>query len=422
MRTDLDIVNNMKEQLGYRYRIYPDARQARLFRMTVGCCRLVYNLCLEQRSMAYAMPSRHKLSSFDQIKELPGLKAELPFLREVPNHCLQQAVVDLDRAYKSFFKGNASYPKPRRKFQNESFRFPDPKHIRFEDGFVVLPKAGRVKMVLHRPFLGKVKNVTVSADGDHWYASVQTEREVDDLPDVFGLPDLVELGGDVGVVNALALSDGTVYVLPRMSDKEKRKEDNLRRIVSRRKKGSRNRLRAQRDLRRFQARIVRRRRDAKHKMTTAVVRRCDILYLEDLRIRNMTASARGTVEDPGTNVAQKSGLNRSILDVSPGETRLQFEYKMRRKGGAVVLVNPARTSQRCAECGHVDPLNRIDRDRFQCVRCGHAACADHNASRNILYLGRRAPTGGLPGVACESSLAGGRKQEVEGSGNVAQAA
>jgi putative transposase len=412
----------MKEQLGYRYRIYPDAQQARLFRRTVGCCRLVYNLCLEQRSMAYAMASRHGLSSFDQIKELPGLKAELPFLKDVPNHCLQQTVVDLDRAFRNFFKGNAAYPKSRRKFQSESFRFPDPKQIMFRDGEIFLPKARWMKLVLHRPFHGTVKNVTVSADGDDWYVSIQTEREVEDLPDVFGLPDLVELGGDVGVVNALALSDGTVYDLPRMSEKERRKQANLQRVVARRKKGSRNRARALRALRAFSARMVRRRRDAKHQMTTAVVRRCDVLYLEDLKIRNMTASAKGTVEEPGSRVAQKSGLNRAILDVSPGETRLQFEYKMRRKGGAVLFVNPARTSQRCAECGHVDPESRIDRDRFECVGCGHVACADHNASLNILYLGRKARTGGLPGLACESSLAGGRKQEEDGSSRVAQAA
>ncbi|WP_198521652.1 RNA-guided endonuclease InsQ/TnpB family protein [Rhizobium sullae] len=412
----------MKERLGYRYRIYPDARQARLFRQTVGCCRLVYNLCLEQRSMACAMPSRHRLSSFDQIKELPGLKAHLPFLKDVPNHCLQQAAVDLDKAFKNFFKGHAAYPKARRKFQNESFRFPDPKQISFGEKGILLPKAGWVKLVLHRPFLGEVKNVTVSADGDHWYVAVQTEREVDEPASVLDLPDLVELGGDLGVVNALALSDGTVYDLPRMTEKEKRREANLARRVSRRSRGSKNRLRAQRDLRRFRARIVRRRRDAKHKMTTDVVSRCDVLYLEDLKLKNMTASAKGTVEEPGTNVAQKSGLNRAILDVSPGATRLQFEYKMRRRGGAVFYVNPARTSQRCAECGHVDPKNRIDRDRFECVRCGHAACADHNAGRNILHLGRKARTGGHPGMACGSNLAGGRKQEEDGSSQVAQAA
>jgi putative transposase len=147
-----------------------------------------------------------------------------------------------------------------------------------------------------------------------------------------------------------------------------------------------------------------------------------VIYLEDLRVGNMTASARGTVDDPGSNVAQKAGLNRAILDVSPGETRLQFQYKMRRKGGAVVLVNPAYTSQRCAECGHTDAANRPDRDTFVCVSCGHAACADHNASANILYLGRKARTGGHPGLACGSSRVAGRKQEEDGSSQTAKAA
>ena len=271
----------MKEQLGYKYRIYPDATQERLFRRTVGSCRLVYNLCLEQRSMAYAMAGRHRLSSYDQIKQLPGLKAEVPFLREVPNHCLQQAVIDLDRAFRNFFKGHARYPKARRKFQSESFRFPDPKQIKIRNDAILLPKAGWVKLVLHRPWQGVVKNVTVSLSGDHWYASVQTEREVDDPVDLLANPDAVELGGDLGVVNALALSDGTVCDLPRLSDKEKRREAALAKRVARRQKGSRNRLRAQRDLRRFKARIVRRRRDAKHRMTTSVVRRCDIRSVPD---------------------------------------------------------------------------------------------------------------------------------------------
>lgn len=412
----------MKEQLGYKYRIYPDATQELLFRRTVGCCRLVYNLCLEQRSMAYAMADRRRLSSYDQIKELPGLKAEAPFLRQVPNHCLQQTIIDLDRAFKNFFKGHAKYPKARRKFQSESFRFPDPKQVRIDAGRIFLPKAGWVKLVMHRPYHGAVKNVTVSTSGDHWYVSVQTEREVADPIDLLANPDAVELGGDIGITNALALSDGSVYDLPRMSDKEKRREAALSKTVSRRQKGSKNRLRALRDLRRLKARITRRRRDAKHKMTTEVMRRCDVIYLEDLKLRNMTASARGTVEEPGSNVAQKAGLNRAILDVSPGETRLQFEYKMRRKGGAVIVVPPHRTSQRCSVCGHTEAGNRPGRDTFLCLSCGHAACADANASSNIYYLGRRARTGGLSGMACESSRVGGRKQEEEGSSRSAQAA
>ncbi len=293
----------------------------------------------------------------------------------------------------------------------------------FRDGEIFLPKARWVKLVMHRPFQGAVKNVTVSLSGDHWYASIQTEREVEDPVDLLADPEAVELGGDIGIVNALALSDGTVYDLPRMTDREKRREAALARRVSRRKKGSKNRLRAQRDLRRFKAKIVRRRRDAKHKMTTDIVRRCDILYLEDLKLCNMTASARGTVEEPGSNVAQKAGLNRAILDVSPGETRMQLEYKMRRKGGTVILVPAPYTSQRCSSCGHVEAENRPDRDTFLCVSCGHSACADANASANILHLGRQArSTGGHPGLACGSNLAGGCKQETFGSSQAAEAA
>jgi putative transposase len=157
-------------------------------------------------------------------------------------------------------------------------------------------------------------------------------------------------------------------------------------------------------------------------MTSDVVRRCDVVYLEDLKVKNITASARGTVEEPGANVARKAGLNRSILDVSPGETRVQIEYKMRRSGGSVSRVNPAYTSQRCSSCGHTEAQNRPTRDDFKCLACGHAAGADDNAAHNILYLGRKARAGGPPVMACQSNLVGGRKQEEDGSSPRANAA
>ncbi|UWU17123.1 transposase (plasmid) [Rhizobium sullae] len=404
--------------MAYKFRIYPDGEQARLLRRTIGCCRLVYNTCLEQKRLERHRSDPRRLSAIDQNKQLADLKAELPWLREVPHHCLQQAVIDLHRAYANFFEGRAAYPKPRRKYENESFRYPDAKQIAFREGEILLPKARWVRMVAHREVVGTVKNVTVSLSGDHWYASIQVEREVAE-PSV---RDGIELGGDLGVVNALALSDGAVYDLPRMSDAEKRREETLARVVSRRKKGSKNRAKAQRDLRNFRARIARRRRDAKHKVTTAVVCRCAVIYLEDLKVKNLTASARGTVEEPGTNVARKAGSNRSMLDVSPGETVRQIECKMRRSGGGVYYVNPAYTSQRCHACGHIEAANRPDRDTFKCLSCGHAACADHNAALNILHLGRKARTGGHPEMACESNPAAGRKQEEDGSSPRANAA
>jgi putative transposase len=405
----------MKEQIAYKFRIYPDEAQARLFRMTVGCCRFVYNLFLEQKKLERGRSNPRRLSQVDQIKQIPEAKQHFSFLKDVPNHCLQQVVIDLHKAWANFFAKRAAYPKPRCKYANESFRFPDPKQIKMRVGEIFLPKAGWVKMIDHRSIIGIVKNVTVSTSGDHWYVSIQVERQIDEPVAREGL----ELGGDIGIVHALALSDGTVYDVPRMTDKEKRKEENLHRIISRRKKGSRNRARAQRDLRRFKAKIVRRRRDAKHKMTTDVVRRCAVLHLEDLKVKNLTASARGTVEEPGSNVAQKAGLNRAFADASPGQTRVQIVYKMRRSGGRVLFHNPAYSSQRCAECGYIDASNRPDRDTFKCVSCGHAACPDTNAGRNLLYLGEKVKTGGPPGLACESNRVAGRKQEEDGSSQVA---
>jgi transposase len=243
----------MKERMAYRFRLYPDEGQARLFRRTIGCCRVVYNTCLEQKRLERHRSEPRRLTAIDQNNQIGDLKSALPWMKEVPHHCLQQAVIDLHKAFRNFFEKRAAFPKPRRKYQNESFRFPDPKQIMFRDGAIFLPKARWVRMVAHREIVGTVKNVTVSMSGDHWYASIQVEREVEEPAG----RDTVEIGGDLGVVHGLVLSDGTVYDLPRMSDKEKRKEENLARIVSRRKEGSRNRARAQRALRRFKAKMVR---------------------------------------------------------------------------------------------------------------------------------------------------------------------
>lgn len=128
----------------------------------------------------------------------------------------------------------------------------------------------------------------------------------------------------------------------------------------------------------------------------------------------MTASARGTIDKPGSMVAQKAGWNRSLLDVAPRETRRQVEYKMSRSGGRLIVVPAPYTSQRCSCCGWTTVENRSTRERFSCVSCGFAACADINAARNILAKGLSTfcGTGGHPGMACGSSRAGGRKQEL----------
>jgi putative transposase len=151
----------MLQHKAFRFRIYPTAEQEILFRRTIGCCRLVYNLCLDQKKLERERSNPRKLTQFDQIKELTALKYDAEFLREVPHRPLVQSVMDLHKSFKNFFEGRAGFPKFRRKGENDAFRYPDPKQIKTEHNRIFLPKAGWTEMVMHRPIVGTVKNVTV---------------------------------------------------------------------------------------------------------------------------------------------------------------------------------------------------------------------------------------------------------------------
>ena len=137
--------------------------------------------------------------------------------------------------------------------------------------------------------------------------------------------------------------------------------------------------------------------------------------IEDLKVGDMTRTARGTVETPGTLVQKGANENRSLLDVSPRMIRTMLEYKAPWYGSRIVVVDPMETSQCCSACSTVNAASRISRSRFVCTNCGSILDADVNAAKNILKLGV-SPTGGLPGMACGSSRITGRKQEENARG------
>jgi transposase len=141
----------MKTLKAYRYRVYPTAEQEALFCRTAGACRFVYNLCLEQRILERHRSNPRRLTAYDQIKELTELKKDAEWLRDVPHHPVCQAVTDLDRAFRNFFEGRASFPRFRKRGRRDSFRYPDPKQFKPEPGRIFLPKAGWVEWVQHRP-------------------------------------------------------------------------------------------------------------------------------------------------------------------------------------------------------------------------------------------------------------------------------
>ena len=368
------------------YRLYPTPEQAQQMAQIAGSCRFVYNLALEQRRDWYRPGRIFNFAS--QCREVTALRSELEWLKAAPVHALQQALKDLDRAYVNWWAGRAEAPTPRKKGLNDSFRFPDPMSIKVErtgksSGRVKLPKLGWVSLRGWYAVPGDIRNATVSRRAGQWYVAVQWQREAaEPIPSM-----LPAVGIDRGVAVFAALSDGTNVAAINHGKKALRALRNAQRCVSRKKRGSSNRRKAVRRVAKIQMRVANARKDFLHKQTTIVANNHGTVVLEALKVRNMSASAKGTHADPGRNVRQKAGLNRAILDQGWGGFRIMLGYKLADRGGRLIEVPPAYTSQTCAECGVVDARSRQDQARFVCTGCGHEANADTNAAVVILKRG-----------------------------------
>lgn len=381
----------------FQYRLDLDEVQAELAARTAGCCRLVYNVGLEHRHTAYRV-ARASVGYAAQCGELPEVKQTdgFEFLAEVPSQCLQQSLKDLAGAFASFWKGRTKYPRFKRRGDGDSFRFPQPEQIHFDparQGQMFLPKFGWVRFrhsrakgadgqpVLppERPYEGELCYVTVVRDGGHWYGNLTCRLDLD-----WAAPSGADIVGvDFGVVHTVTCSDGAQYHIPKLSDDEKAQMALLQTRINRKEKRSKNRKRAVAKLNRYVKRIVRRRVDAQHKATTELTKAKLAVFVERPRISNMTATARGTIEEPGTMVAQKAGLNAAILSQGWQRFMSMLDYKGDWYGAGILYVPAAYTSQRCSACGHTHKRNRVNRDLFECERCAHRDCADVNAATNV---------------------------------------
>lgn len=228
-----------------------------------------------------------------------------------------------------------------------------------------------------------MKNVTVSQSCGKWYVSIQTEYEVTEPTH----SSTSMVGLDAGVAKLATLSDGTIFEPVNSFKSNQKKLARLQRAMSRKVKFSNNWNKAKRKVQNLHSRIANIRRDYLHKVTTTISKNHAMIVIEDLKVSNMSKSAKGTAEQHGRNVRAKSGLNRSILDQGWFEFRRQLEYKQLWRGGQVLAINPAYTSQKCACCGHTAKENRQSQSKFECLACGYIANADVNGARNILAAG-----------------------------------
>lgn len=378
----------MQKLRGYKFRLKPTDEQAATLAQFAGACRFVYNLALEQRRDWYR-PGR-KINYLTQAAELTKLRGEVDWINAVPGHALQQALRDLDRAFVNFFEGRAKYPTPRVKGLNDSFRVPQDKGaIRVKKlnanwSAVKLPKLGWIKYRAHREIEGDICNATVSLKGGHWWVSIQTEREIEVAPSA-----LPPVGIDRGVTVLAALSTGEMISPANTTARHARRLALAQKKLARRRKGSNRWKKQKARISRIHMQVANTRKDQLHKVSLDIARRFGTVVIEDLKTKNMTASAAGTVDEPGRNVAQKSGLNRSVLDKGWHTLETMLAYKLTERGGTLIKVNPAYTSQTCSDCGTIAKESRESQASFRCIACGHIENADCNAAKNILLAGTR---------------------------------
>lgn len=362
-----------------RFRLYPTAEQEAVLREHCAHARFVYNLGHEQRSEWRR--GRGPTPGFaEQCRQLTEARATTPWLAAGSQTVQQQALRDLDQAWRKFFGGTHGRPGWRKAGKSEGFRIVGKEarptrqtNIRWSS--VCVPKVGWVRFRRSRD-LSPWKSYRVTLDrAGRWHIAFAV------VPDPIPAPGTGEVVGvDRGVAVACALSTGETTSPAGLRPKEAERLLRLQRRLARAQRGSNRRERVRVQIARLRAREADRRKDWVEKTSTDLARRFDLIRVEDLRIGNMTRSAKGTVAQPGRNVRQKAGLNRGILASGWGLLVTRLEQKA---PGRVERVNPAYTSQRCHACGHVAAESRKNQATFYCVACGHRANADVNAARNI---------------------------------------
>lgn len=421
----------MKILKATKHQLIPTSEQSQKYENYAGQNRLVYNVALEQRNLVYRLYKK-SVHWTTQDKELTELKEAFPYLKEAPSQTLQQSLQDLHKSFNNFFRGTAAYPTFRRKFANDSFRFPNSKEFNIQrltnkKFHINLPKLGNCKFWAHKKLKnrepleqGRPKSATVKKEAGIWYISILWEIHIKEENAPLQItPENARSATalDRGCNNLLALPSPGLYknltsqaahlyeiidvpddmfsphygclasLRQDVLDKYESKITKKQRILSLKKKGSRAFRKITKQISRLHRKLKNYRHDVLHQLSTMIVENQDIIFLEDLDVQAMTKSNKGTLENPGTDVKKKSWLNKFILQQGWGYLRIFLKYKSEWKRKLFCDDVPAYyTSTTCYVCRYQDEENRKG-DEFLCLRCHHSDHADVNAAKNILRDG-----------------------------------
>jgi putative transposase len=375
--------------LNYKYEIFPNEEQSNRLHQWVNICRHQYNSALLDKQNYY-QEHKKSISRFQLQKQLVKDKQNYPYLKEVPSQPLQEVFLRLEKSFKKFFHGESNYPKIKKYRDYSSITFTQfgigvqkvknkksgkVKHqfVRRaasfgEGGNLLISGLGLIYINLHRKVEGKVKQVIIKRQGNHWFAIFSVEKHVDQTihPQTHKTT-----GVDVGIQKFAVLSNGTEIKNPTFLRKEERKLKRQQQKLSRMKKGSNNWKKQVQKVQNIHGKVANQRRDFLHKQSYRISKCYSVVCVENLNIKNLVKNRK---------------LAKSIHDAGWGMFRTFLTYKCENNGGILVKVNPAYTTQDCFLCGNRVKKSLSVRTHF-CEKCGCKMDRDHNSALNIERAG-----------------------------------
>ena len=361
----------------YRYRICPDREQRRLFAKTFGCCRFLYNRMLSDKISWYG---KHK----EMLRTTPAqYKNEYKWLKEVDSLALANIQLHLERAYRNFFqKPKTGFPRYKSKRQPRQSYTTNVVNgnIRIEGNRLRLPKAGRVKIILHRqiPADAKLKSVTISREASgKYYASILCELpEPESQGRGISAEEAKILGIDYAMQGMGVFSDGSRADYPGYLRAAQEKLAREQRKLSHCRKGSRNYEKQRRRVALCHEKIRNQRADYQHKLARKIADSFDAVAVEDLDMRGLS---------------QCLHLGKGVMDNAYGAFLQKLAYKLEERGGKLIRIDRwYPSSQICSGCGHIHPeVKPLDVRKWFCDWCLEIHDRDENAAVNIREEGRR---------------------------------
>jgi putative transposase len=351
----------------YKYRLYPNREQREYFAKCFGCSRFIYNKMLSDKINYYK-------ETGEMLKNTPSqYKKEYEWLREVDSLALANAQLNLDKAYRNFFRDKSvGFPKFKsRKINKFSYTTNNQKGtVSIENGYIKLPKLkSRVKIVQHREFDGTIKSCTVSqTPSGKYFVSVLVETEIKELSKTEN-----KVGIDLGLKEFAICSNGYRYANPKHLRKSEKRLKKLQKDLSRKARGSQNRAKARVKVAKLHEKIANQRKDFLHKISSQIISENQAIVIEDLRVSNMLKNHK---------------LAKAISEVSWAEFRTMLEYKAEWYGREIIVARSNyASSQLCSGCGNKSSQTKdLSLRTYVCSECGLEIDRDYNASLNLLKL------------------------------------